>query len=204
MLTSLKRRDILILVTFWILIACVVGVLLAFFMLRASQPAPSPRFELPAGEVTALSLYPLAEAAARAWESDVQLVSAVATWNHASLAELAQPVEWVYRFYSPGLQRIVFVIVSPEQQVTVRPHVVRVRRELRLVNPAGWQMDSPAAITAWLNEGSGGEWLRQSADRVVSAQLTQNLESGRPQWTISGLNPETGESVVYTVEAGQP
>jgi hypothetical protein len=162
-----------------------------------------PVYRLQSGEVTALSLYPLAQEAALAWESDVQFVSASTTWNHASIAELEQPVEWIYRFYSPGLKRILFVIVTPEQVVIVRPHLAKVRRELRIVEPDRWQMDSPEAITNWLNNG-GGEWLQQATDRIVSAQLTQDLKTNSPAWTISGLNPETGQSVVYTVKAIQP
>lgn len=202
MFKSLKRRDLLILGSFWMTTACTVGLMLAFFMLRTSELS-QPTYQLNAGEITAQSLFPDAQAAALAWESDVQFVSASATWSHASLTELEQPVEWIYRFYSPALQRLLFVIVTPEREVIVRPHLERTRRELRIVNPDEWRLDSPAAITAWLNHG-GGEWLKFSADRIVSAQLTQNLETNGPVWTISGLNPETGESVVYTVEAGQP
>ena len=202
MLKSLKRRDILILGTFWLSTACVVGLLLVFFMLRASELS-RPTFELNSSEITALLLYPVAQEAALAWESDVQFVSASATWNHPTIAGLEQPVEWIYRFYSPGLQRIIFVIVTPEQQVVVQPHLEKIRRELRIVDPERWQMDSPAAITAWLNNG-GGEWLQFAADRIVSAQLTQDLEANTPIWTISGLNPETGETILYTIEATHP
>ena len=204
MLKSLRRRDILILGAFWISTACVVGLLLLFFMLRApTAEQPGPTIELPSGDVTAKNLYNLAQAAAQVWAEDVRFVSVSATWNHASVAQLEQPVEWVYRFYSPGLQRILFVIVTPEQEVVVRPHLAKIRRELRIVDSDNWQVDSPAAVSAWLNNG-GLEWLQQAADRVVSAQLTQDLESNSPVWTISGLNPETGESVVFTLDAARP
>jgi len=199
MLKSLKRRDIIILVTFWISTACVIGLLLLFFMLRYSEWS-RPVYNLKAAEVTALSLFPAAQEAAQKWEGDVQFVSASATWNHASISQFEQPVEWIYRFYSPGLRRILFVIVTPEQQVIAHPHLARVRREVRLVDPARWQVDNAAAVSAWLNNG-GAEWLQMSADRIVSAQLTQDLRTNQPVWTISGLNPETGESVVFTVPA---
>jgi hypothetical protein len=202
MLKSLRRRDILILATFWISTACVVGLMLVFFVLRASGLS-RPTYRLDAGDITALSLFPLAMEAARDWESDVQFVSASATWNHPSIASLEEPVEWIYRFYSPGLKRLLFVIVTPDQGVIVRPHLERVRRELRIVNPERWQKDSPEAMTIWLNSG-GGDWIQQAADRIVSAQLTLDLDSNTPVWTISGLNPETGESIVYTVEATEP
>ena len=202
MFKSLKRRDLLILGTFWITTACTVGLMLVFFMLRSSELS-RPTYQLNAGEITARSLFSTAQEAAQAWESDVQFVSASATWNHPSLTDLEQPVEWIYRFYSPSLQRLLFVIVTPDRQIIVRPHLEKTRRELRIVNPNEWQLDNAAAISAWLNHG-GGDWLQFSADRIVSAQLTQNLKTNGPVWTISGLNPETGESIVYTVEANQP
>ncbi len=201
MLKSLRRRDILILLTFWLSAVCVIGLALMFFLARESTRNQSPRvYHLQTGPVTALNLFPVARQAAATWESDVQFVSASTTWTHASLTQLEQPVEWIYRFYSPGQQRIVFVIVTPDQRVIVRPHLPKIRRELRIINPSDWQVDSPTAIIAWLNEG-GGDWLAQSAERVVSAQLTLNLAENRPEWTISGLNPETGQSVRYTLPA---
>ena len=196
---SLRRRDIIILVTFWLSIACVVGLILVFFAVRYSEWS-RPVYKLNASQITARSLFPAAQPAARAWENDVRFVSASATWNHASLEDLEKPTEWIYRFYSPGLQRILFVIVTPDQQVVVRPHLEKTRREFRIINPDQWQMDSPEAVTNWLNNG-GGEWLKYATDRVVSAQLTQDLKINAPVWTISGLNPETGDSVVYTVPA---
>jgi hypothetical protein len=202
MLKSLKRRDIIILVTFWASIACVIGLMVGFFMLRASEWS-RPVYRLKAAQVTARSLFPLAQEAAQNWEGDMQFVSASATWTHASISQLEQPVEWIYRFYSPGLKRILFVIVTPEQQVVAQPHLEKVYREFRIVDPAKWHMDNAEAMSAWLNNG-GAEWLQMAADRIVSAQLTQDLQANAPVWTISGLNPETGESVVFTIPAVGP
>jgi hypothetical protein len=208
MFKSLRRRDILILVTFWLSMACIVGLALIFFMLRPpdiSQPGPGePAYSLEPAEVTALKLYPLAYEAALAWEEDVQFVSASATWPHASLSDLEGPVEWLFRFYSPGQKRILFVIVTPDMEIIARPHLARVRRELRVIDPATWQVDSPEAMTAWLNQGEGGVWLDQAADRTVSAQLTFSIAKNQPVWTISGLNPETGQSITFSTSGGGP
>jgi hypothetical protein len=180
----------------------VIGLMLTFYLIRSSSLSPA-LYQVTPGDITALSMYPLAEAAALAWESDVQFISASATWNNTSFAELEQPTDWVYRFYSPGLERILFVIVTPDQNVIVRPHLARIRRELRVVDPSTWQLDSPAALAAWLNSG-GGAWLQQSSSRIVSAQLAFDLEQNSPMWTISGLNPETSDSVQFTIEAVSP
>jgi len=208
MLKSLRRRDILILVTFWLSMACIVGLALVFFMLRppeVNQPGPAEQqYTLEPAEVTALKLFPLAQKTALAWERDVQFISASTAWPHASISELEGPVEWLYRFYSPGQKRILFVIVTPDMQVIARPHLERVRRELRVIDPVTWQVDSPEAMTVWLNQGQGGEWLELAADRTVSAQLTFSLDRNEPVWTISGLNPETGESVTFTTPGGGP
>jgi hypothetical protein len=196
---SLKRRDILILVVFWLTSACVVGLILIFFFIRSSEIS-NPVIELNEGEATAKKLYPVAEAAAQAWESDVQFVSASAGWEHASLAALEAPVEWVYRFYSPGLQRILFVIVTPGQEVIVRPHLQKVRRELKIVDIDQWAMDSPTALSNWLNNGGNG-WLQGALNPTVSAQLTYNPIREELEWTVSGLDLETGQQSNYTARA---
>jgi len=196
---SLKRRDILILVVFWLTSACVVGLILIFFVLRSSDIS-NPVIELDEGEVTAKKLYPVAEEAARAWESDVQFISASASWDHASLATLAAPVDWVYNFYSPGLQRILFVIVTPEQKIIVRPHLQKVRREVKIINPEQWAMDSPTALSNWLSNGGNG-WLQSALNPTVSAQLTYNPIREELEWTVAGLDLETGQQSNYTAKA---
>ncbi len=196
---------------FWGSMICVVGLLLAFFVIRQSELSrQSVSYELESGEFTALKLYPLAEESALAWVDDAQFVSTSAVWTNDLVIELEQPVdwfkrleqpvEWVYRFYSPSLQRILFVIVAPDKEVIVRPHLKKVRRELRIIDPANWKMDNPAAVTQWLNSG-GAAWLSGTTEPIVSAQLTMNLEKNSPTWIISSLDSETGQSVLYTVEA---
>jgi hypothetical protein len=196
---SLKRRDILILAVFWLTSACVVLLVLGFFFLRSSDLS-QPVYEVNEGEVTALKLYTIAEEAARAWESDVQFISASASWDHASLSGLEAPVEWIYRFYSPGLNRILFVIVTPEQQVILRPHLDKVRREMKIIDADQWQMDSPAALSTWLNHGGNG-WLQSALNPTVSAQLTYSVDQESLIWIVSGLDLETGQQMNYTANA---
>ena len=201
MFKSLKRRDVLILATFWLTAACTAGLILTFFILGSRNTSRLPSYELTVpGQVTARTLYPIAEEAALAWEQDTRFVSASATWNNASIAEFEQPVDWVYRFYSPGQKRILFVIITAEQKVIVQPHIVPVRRELRLIDPETWQVDSPDALVGWLNNG-GGPWLQQASSRVVSAQLAFDIAENRPRWAISALNPETGQTFRYVLMA---
>jgi hypothetical protein len=178
-----------------------VGIVLVFFFIGSSTASQKPGYDLTvSGQVTARNLYPIAEAAAQEWEADTLFVSASATWTNASIAEFEQPVDWVYRFYSPGQQRILFVIVTGEQQVIVQPHIDSVRRELRLIDPDTWQVDSPDAIIGWLNNG-GGPWLQQASSRVVSAQLAFDIAENRPRWSISALNPDTGQTFRYIMMA---
>lgn len=217
-LGSLKRRDILVLGAFWVTAACVMVLLVGFFILRQSelsrQPqVPAPTRPLEAGEFTALQLYPLAEETAVDWMDDVQFVSASAVWSNESLIELSQPidwfqqlsepVEWVYRFYSPGLQRILFVIVTPDKQIIARPHLDKVRREARIIDTAGWQVDHPIAVGKWLNDG-GAAWLGGATNPIVTAQLAMDVNNSVPLWTITALNPDNDQSTSYTVPANQP
>ena len=206
MFRSLHRRDIVLLMTFWIASMGLIGLGLGFLLLRASAAAPAhaPTYVFNPSQVTAKSLYPLAREAALAWEDDVQFVSASATWNQPALADLEQPVDWLYRFYSPKQRRLLFVIVAPDQTVMARPHLAKTWRELRLIDPDQWSVDSPASIANWLNQGGGGLWLDQTASRAVSAQLTFNISENKAVWTISGSNQETGQSVNYTLPASSP
>ncbi|MDX1522947.1 MAG: hypothetical protein R3264_15065 [Anaerolineae bacterium] len=199
MLKTLKRRDVIILITFWLTAICTVGIVLIFFLIRATQFS-EPVYQLETNDFTALALYPVAQEAAEKWEEDVRFISASATWNNASVAEFEEPIDWVYRFYSPSQQRIIFVIVTSDQRAIVQPHLVRVRRELRVIDPDDWNVDSPVAVEAWLNSG-GGEWLQQASSRVVSIQLTFNIERDLPVWTISGFNPETGQQTRFSLGA---
>ena len=120
--------------------------------------------------------------------------------NPVASPALEAPVEWVYRFYSPGLQRILFVIVTPGQEVIVRPHLQKVRRELKIVDIDQWAMDSPTALSNWLNNGGNG-WLQGALNPTVSAQLTYNPIREELEWTVSGLDLETGQQSNYTARA---
>ena len=196
---SLKRRDLIILLVFWLTAACTIGIMVFFFFLRPSG-STAPVYEVASGEATALTLYPVAEQAARDWEEDTQFVSASASWNEATIADFEQSTEWVYRFYSPGQQRLLFVIVTPDKTVITRSHLRKTRRELRIINPEAWTVDSNQAITDWLNSG-GGTWVQQASNRIVSIQLVFDDQVDSPIWIISALNPDTGQSATYEIRA---
>ncbi len=209
---SLRRRDIIVLGGFWGSIVCVMLIMLTFFILRQSEIS-KPVYTIETNQTSALNLYPLAQQAAVEWLGDVQFISTSAVWDGSTLVEVQQPIdwfkqleqptEWVYRFYSPSVQRILFVIVTPDQTVIIRPHISKVRRETRVIEPEQWQVDSPKAISFWLNN-QGAAWLGQVTTPIISLQLTMDAENQTPIWTITGLNPDNGQSVFYTVKANRP
>lgn len=198
---TLKPRDFFILGIFWIFAAGAVSLMVVLFMLKPVAEH-KPVYQLATGEITARTLFPLAQQAAQAWAGDVLFVSASATWEQSSVATLAQPVDWVYRFYSPGQQRMILVLVSPAKQVVVQPHLAKVKHEQRLVVPQAWQVDSPAALQVWLNQEGWG-WLEQHPEATVSVKLTQDLTTQSPVWLISGETSVTGERVFQTIAATQ-
>src|SRR5512143_786507 len=100
---KLKRWEITLLLIVWI----VVGALFvtAIIVFRGGQQTPpaaeppsaptlAPLYTPPPSEVTAKTLYPLAEEKAKGWREDARLVSARGTWEQTAINLVGQPVQW--------------------------------------------------------------------------------------------------------------
>ncbi len=196
---KLKRWELILLLAVWIVVGGLF--LVAIVVLRgrgqtppaaaepASTPTVAPLYTPPASDVTAKSLYPLAEEKARGWREDAQLVSARGTWEQTAVNLVGQPVQWEYRFYSDTSKLLYFVIVTPDGQVAGTQHVRPVYRPPALLPVASWQVDSPAALTNWLNAG-GGTFLGSRPGVQVAAQLSVRQAGASAQWTVVGYDPK--------------
>ena len=202
----LRYRHIAALIIFWGVTLAVVGYLFGSSLLRSSAAGDVKRKAITiveAAPVTALSHFSLAQETALAWEEDVELVSASAKWDRPSLDKFEQPVEWFYRFYSPRLQHFLFVIVTADQAVVARPHLTKIRQEVRRIDWAAWTVDSPTALTTWFNDGGGRMWLRQSDPGTISVQLLFSLSENQPVWVVSGQDIG-GRTMEHTLPATSP
>jgi hypothetical protein len=209
---KLKRQEIILLLAIW----GVVGVLLvvAVITLRpvrggpgadelgaSSTPTLVPLYTPPPGEISAKNTYPLALEKAKSWREDAQLVACRGTWEQTAINLVGQPVQWDYRFYSAQAKTLYFVTVTPDGQVAGTQHMRSLARAPSPIVVESWQVDSPAALTNWLNAG-GGAFLGSRPGVEVAAQLSVRQAGADPQWTVVGYDPaKEDEYFAATVNA---
>lgn len=168
-----------------------------------ATPGPAPTHTVTYVQVTGLTQYPLAEAAASGWAADARLVSANADWPQViSLDQIGTPTEWTYRFYSPEKKRLFFAIVSPAGQVQTIEHAIEVTLPPRTLDLETWSVDSPAALAIWLDYG-GSQLLRTNPGLELVIQLRSIGATSRPVWMVVGLDERTQNVHVTAVDAGE-
>jgi hypothetical protein len=205
----LKRRDLVILLVAWLVVALgIVTIVILFWpsgglttpSLSAAVPTVAPTYTVEYTQVTARGLYPQAEAAARAWQADVQLASVATSWPQTAVNLLGNPNTWTFRFYSPSQNRLYLVSVTPDGQVTGTPHFRTQTYPPVAIDFEAWSIDAPDALAAWLDNG-GGSFLGQRPGIEVMAQLSTNETGGGPVWTVVGLGETSDEYWVVLVDA---
>ncbi len=215
MLQKIRRRD-LILLSGLISLACFSMITVLLLILRSQPepavsaptanggtPGPAPTHTVTFVQVTGLSQYPLAEAAAIAWAADAQLVSANADWPRVlEIGQVGQPTTWNYRFYSPAKKRLFFVFVEPDETVRTIEHRIPVTLPPATVDLEEWQVDSPVALAVWLDYG-GSKLLRNNPGLEVVAQLRRVNNNPDPVWMVIGLDKRTDDLHVVVVDATQ-
>jgi hypothetical protein len=207
---KLKRRDLAILFAAWLVVA--VAIVTALILLRpfgelsrpgqpALAPTVAPTYTVEYVQVTARSLYPQAEAAARQWQTDVQLAGVTTSWSQTAVNLVGNPTTWMFRFYSPSQKRLYLVSVTPDGQVTGMPHFQTQTSPPAMIDVEAWQIDAPDALAAWLDNG-GGSFLGQHPGIEVLAQLSADeTRGGQPVWTVVGLGDAPDEYWVVLVDA---
>lgn len=215
LLQRLRRQD-LILLTGLVALACVSVLAVTFLVLRyqtpaaespsvtvAAVPGPQPTHTVTFVQVTGLSQYPVAKAAAQSWAADAQLVSANATWPKVISQNLVgEPTLWTYRFYSPGKERLLFVNVSPEGQIEQIEHAAPVSLEPHPLDTTSWGIDSPAALAIWLDYG-GAEVLGRNPGLEILIQLRSLANNPNPVWVVIGVNNQTEAVHTVVIDANQ-
>jgi hypothetical protein len=214
-LFRLKRREILILIGLWLLVAALLSGGVVWYLLSrpAGQPSfgqagpaagptvsPVPTYTVQFVEVTARRLYPAAEALARVWAPDTQLVGANAEWSTTAINLIGKPTDWSFRFYSPSLNRLYLVGVTSDGQAAGAPHFRKEDRPPSTIQPEQWSVDSPEALAAWLDHG-GGDLLGRSPGISVSMQLGVDPASGEPTWIVSAFGADSDQPVASKIDA---
>jgi hypothetical protein len=212
-LLKLSRRDLLILIGFWVLAAALVLGLTVWFLTSrpagqstfgeaAATPTPAPTYTVEFVEVTARQLYPAAEALARSWEPDVQLVGVNASWSATSADLVGNPTDWSFRFYSPARNRLYLVGVSGDGQAAGAAHFQKETTPPLAIDLEAWAVDSPEALARWLDHG-GGALLGQNPGADVTIQLGIDPASGRLTWIVTGFDSSNSQSLALKVDAAK-
>ena len=167
----------------------------------ATAAQPQETHALAANPQSARALYPLADQAARSWREDARLISAMVSWPDVRVEDLVEPQGWTFQFYSPDSQHIYVVTVSGSRVVPIRQGLSPY--PLPSASAEDWQVDSPQALTAWLNEG-GSAFLRTHPTVDLSVRL-RPVEEGRLEWIVSGVvrDSQTVHVVRVNAESGQ-
>ena len=210
------RRQHLILISGLLSLACVSVITIVMLILRTQPPAiastpqepvgtpgPQPTHTVTFVEVTGLSQYRLAEAAAMAWAEDAQLVGANADWPQIlDAGQVGEPTKWAFRFYSPSKQRLFFAVASPDKKLQTVEHIVRVTLPPRPIEMEAWLIDSPTALATWLDYG-GSEILRTNPGLEVVIQLRTLSNQPNPVWMVIGFDKRTEETHITAIDASE-
>jgi hypothetical protein len=217
MLQKIHRRYIILLIGA-LSLACFSLIIVTFLILQnqpvvagevatptgpTPTPGPQPTHTVTFVQITGLGQYPLAEAAAKSWATDAQLVSANADWPQIlSIEQMGTPTTWNYRFYSPTKERLFFVLVEPDGQLRTVEHQIKVTLPPKEITMDSWGVDSAAALAVWLDYG-GSKLLRSNPGLEVVAQLRMMNNNPNPVWIVVGFDRRTEDVHVIVVDANQ-
>ena len=191
----LRRREIILIGSFW-LAGCALLTIVIYFGVLQSQAQPLPdkaffpqaTFTMVHTQMTARSAQQVAfDQAQKLWEADAQLMAIRSTWEETELNAVGQPSAWTYRFYSPGARQMFFVTVTPEGEVIGTLHSERIYTPPPAIPLEDWSLDSPEALNLWLNYG-GATMLAAMPGLQVVAQLKVNSADAPLTWTIAGYD----------------
>lgn len=192
---KLKRRDLILIGSFW-LVGCALMLAVIYFGVLQGQPQtgaahalrPQATFTVVYNQVTARKFQEMATERARTiWRDDAQLMAVMSTWENTELNQVGQPSSWTYRFYSPGARRMFFVTVTEAGELIGTLHGEYMYNQPQTVSPEAWVMDSPEAISSWLNYG-GATMLAAMPGIQVVAQLQVRNEDSPLTWTVAGYD----------------
>ncbi len=175
-----------------LLVAVTYGAL-AILLVNSSftRAADSPGF-------TAREALPAAEEAARAWQSDAQLVSVNASWRGLPPDELiSEEVNWSYTFFSPQARSARIWSVTP--QGAAAADTIDASPNTRVLDYAAWKVDSPQVLTTFLEYG-GRRFLEENPEATVSLRLGPTEDGDSSIWLAFGLSSSNRATLTVQVD----
>ena len=197
-----SRKEWTILIVLVVLVLAVYGGLLLVVARRgrAQVESAAPR-PTPSGSVgTAQEAYPLAVEVARAWQPDARLSSASAAWGSGVPTQelLKGETRWGFNFVSSGARQFCVVsVVAGEAQLVESGRIPRVPV---LLTVADWRVDSPQALSIFLDHG-GRDFLAAQADADVHLRLLTSVENETLLWLAVGLSASDAQAHTVRIDA---
>ncbi|HUW95265.1 MAG TPA: hypothetical protein VMW58_05720 [Anaerolineae bacterium] len=139
-----------------------------------------------------------AQEAARAWQSDAQLVSANASWRGLPPDELmTEEVSWAYTFFSPQAREVRIWSVTP--QGATAADTIDASPNTRVLDFAAWEVDSPQVLTAFLDHGGSG-FLEENPEATISLRLGPSEDGESPIWLAFGISSSNRSTLTVQVD----
>lgn len=207
-MTSIRRRDILVLASVWVVGCGIVFGLLAVFYSQSQQSPATPQPQATATYTldfegdTAKIAYMRALSNAVTWQGDVELIAASAYWPQVPALDALQTTDtWDFRFFSPGRLRTYFAVAGSGKPVVGRAHLYKqTQAQPTLIDPTAWVIDSDEAILIWLNNG-GGVFLETFPDSSVEVLLRRLPDSPTLIWDIISVSPDQSQLFYLGIDA---
>jgi len=193
----------LLLIILGVLVIAVYGTLAVLVVAMGgpdSGDTTSPGEEIaPSVVETAREYYPAAMTEAENWETDVQLVSATASWSNVQSEEdLQEAAAWGYTFLSPQTRQVRVVSVTPDGAEHVQTSDATAKT--RGVDMSLWQVDSEQVLSLFLDSG-GRDFLAQHPGATVNLRVGLEESGERLVWYAMGIYSPERATLVVTVDA---
>lgn len=144
---------------------------------------------------TALTAYRKAEASARQWAADAQMMRGAASWPEGSRFETGEE-SWDFTFYSAAKASVALIAVVEDRVTLVSEQ--RTFETPQLPEAAAWQVDSPAAVQRLLTDG-GQAFIEEQGPATLL--LTLAAEADDFYWEMVLFKAESGQTLAVRLNA---
>ena len=150
--------------------------------------------------MTALKAYDLAEKVAQDWKGDAVPSSASCAWTNPTEAELLEgKMAWGFNFISPSSAEVQTISVFKGRAGALKTD--RVEDIPKTLSVVGWKVDSPQAMSIFLDNGGRDFLIAGHPDTNVHMHLSARADAGRLLWTVSALSATSGTYISVQVDA---
>lgn len=153
----------------------------------------------PGAATTALELYPQAEALAREWQGDAQLIGVVATWVRPTENDLVlKKPTWAFYFHSQEAGGM-FLVTADESGMQGAPDTTAGFAPVPIAL-GDWKVDSSEALVTFLESG-GREFMNEQFVTTAQLRLSASLSPGKVVWMVAALSSTRRTAMSVLIDA---